>query len=125
MSDKYIYSTLAADNEYVVYAQGGSDMPRVESRVLVKGGAGIADKRIVTPRGVVSGPFTEEQIASLEGNVVFKRHVENGFIHIDDKLVDAEKVAADMEGRDPGGPLVDQDFTEDDKAKPISGKPKR
>lgn len=107
----YVYSTLANDNAYTVYAPGGGDVPRVARKVLILGGAGIAGPftRLQTPQGVAT-KVTDEDVADLKENVIFQRHMANGFVTIDDRELDPENVAADMTSRDPGGPLVDADF---------------
>lgn len=119
---KFIFSTLANDNQYTGYVAGGGDMPRVAWAVLVKGGAGVANARIVTPRGVMT-EVTDEEFKLLQTNVVFGRHFENGFIHVEDRAADPEKIAADMTGRDTSAPLVDADFeVKGDKAPTHAGK---
>lgn len=97
MSDKiYVFSTLAAAQAYRI-----GDGPE---EVIIQGGAGIANKNLITPRGVVT-PITAEQYAELSStNEVFKLHVENGFITVTDKETDVEKVAADMNQNDPSKP---------------------
>lgn len=126
---KYIYSTLANDNAYTVYVKG-PDLPSVARTILVKGGVGVADKRFDTPRGVVT-TVTDEEAEVLQENPIFQRHMKNGFITIDDAKADPEKVAADMESRDPGGPLVPGDFEDDakderdGKARPTGGSGKK
>lgn len=114
----YIYSTLAADNAYTAYVKGGGDLPSVERSVLIKGGTGVAGawNRLETPQGVVT-EVTDEELAFLQQQVVFNRHVENGFLHVDDKLYQPEKVAADQNRNDPGAPLTESDF-----ADPVNGK---
>lgn len=111
----YVYSTLTNDQRYRNYAQGGkNDMPRPIGEVFIAGGTGVAtnDNRMWTPRGVVT-EITEEDRAILENNSDFKLHRENGFVEISEVLVDPEKAAADMTGRDESAPLVPQDLPED------------
>jgi len=114
----FVFSTLSADQEYTNWAKGGEDLPIPVGRVLIKGGANIARKDLVTPYGVVT-EVSDEQMKILQTNDVFKRHEERGFIKVQDVSEDPEKVAADMEGRDKSAPLVPNDFAEDDDAKPI------
>ena len=116
---KYIFSTLANDNEYTGYEKGGGDLPRVSRKVLIKGGAGVAgrDQRMLTPRGVVT-EVTDDEYAFLKTNTVFERHVKNGFIKVEDRAADPEKIAADMTGRDASAPLVDADFEAEGRAAP-------
>lgn len=105
----YVYSTLASDVAYTNHVSGGADLPIPLEPVLVKGGAGVANDRLVTPRGVVT-EITEEQAEYLRANPVFCLHEKNGFVEIGDTYVDPDKAAADMEGRDNSAPLVPQDL---------------
>lgn len=108
----YVYSTLASDVRYQNTAPGGADLPVVVSDVLVKGGAGVANDRLITPRGVVT-EITEEQAEALRANPVFAMHEKNGFVHIGDAYVDPDKAAADMTGRDQSAPIVPEDLPQD------------
>ena len=112
----YVYSTLAADTEYVTYREGGGDMPVPESSVVIKGGAGVANDRFVTPRGVVTS-VTEEQLQKLQQNKVFQLHEKNGYVQYSEAIVDPDKAAADMTGRDESAPVVPQDLREDEQPK--------
>lgn len=109
MSKKlYIFSTLAASVAYTNYAAGGADLPVPMPSVLVHGGAGVANERIVTPRGVVT-EVTEDQLQYLRENKVFQLHEKNGFVMVSEANTDPDKAAADMEGRDNSAPIVPQD----------------
>lgn len=109
MSKKlYIFSTLASDVAYTNHEQGGADMPIDLPPVLIKGGAGVANDRIVTPRGVAT-TVTEEQVEYLRANKVFQLHEKNGFVMVSDTYADPDIVAADMTGRDNSAPVVPQD----------------
>ena len=109
----YILSTLTADQRYTRYAPGGGDLPIVEAEVFVKGGANVADKRLITPQGVVTGPLTDDQMAILESNSVFQLHKQNGFVTVSEaKPLDADAAAASQANRDDSAPLVEGDFAE-------------
>lgn len=114
MSKKiYIYSTLAADMNYTNYQQGGADMPVELPAVHIKGGAGVANDRFITPSGAVITEITEQQLEYLRANLVFQMHEENGFIQVSEELVDGEKAAGDMD-RDSSAPITPGDLREDD-----------
>ena len=109
MSKKlYVFSTLASDVAYTNHAQGGGDLPIDLPPVVIKGGAGVANERIVTPRGVAT-EVTEEQVEYLRQNEIFKLHEKNGFVMVSDTYGDPDTVAADMTGRDNSAPIVPQD----------------
>lgn len=115
----YVLSTLTADQEYTAYREGGADIPVAVGSVLIKGGANVADKRLVTPQGVVT-KVDSDQMAALESNDVFKLHKRNGYITVSErKPADPDAAAASQANRDGSAPLVEQDFA-DGKA-PASG----
>lgn len=105
----YVYSTATCDIAYGVWIKGGNDLPIRTRAIVIKGGAGVANKHLITPRGVVT-EVSDEELALLEQDEAFQRHVEHGFIRVERAKIDPEKVAADMTGRDEASPLVPQDF---------------
>lgn len=105
MGKLYVYSTLAADVAYTNHQPGGGDLPIELPPVLVKGGAGVANDRFITPRGVVT-EITEEDGEYLRANKLFQLHEKNGYVEISSAKVDPEKAAADMTGRDNSAPIV-------------------
>jgi len=107
----YVYSTLANDQKYIQWERGGSDMHVQARSVLVKGGAGVTDKRIVTPLGVVT-EISAEDAALLENNPLFRRHAQKGYVRIDRVKADPEKVAADMNRIDPSAPKTPADYAD-------------
>lgn len=113
MAKAYVFSTLATDMNYTVYDQGGGDMPVKKLQVHIKGGAGVANDRIITPLGVMT-EIEDEDIPHLEANPVFQLHKKNGFVKIEKKKADPEKVAADMNRRDNSAPLTDADYVDSD-----------
>ena len=121
MSKKlYVFSTLASDVAYTNHAQGGGDLPIDLPPVVIKGGAGVANERIVTPRGVAT-EVTEEQVEYLRANQVFQLHEKNGFVMVSETNGDPDKVAADMTGRDISAPVVPQDNLASDAQTVVGG----
>ena len=112
---KHVFCTLAADMVYAAWKKGpdGRAVEQVhEQSVHINGGAGIASKHLVTPRGVHTA-ISDEQYALLQSNPTFQLHEANGFIKVEDSEADVDKVVADMTARDESAPLVPQDFPED------------
>lgn len=110
MSKKaYVFSTLANDQKYIQWAPGGGDVQREERAIVIWGGSGVANKRLVTPMGVCT-EIDEADIAFLESNEVFKLHAKNGFVRIERKNADPEKVAADMNRADPSAQKTAADY---------------
>lgn len=107
----YVFSTLTCDQRYVEYTKGPNDQPIEGASVLINGGTGVANKRLITPLGVCT-EINEAQLEKLEQNEVFKLHCENGFITVRTKKADAEKVASDMKLNDLSSPLTPSDYQE-------------
>ena len=103
-----IFSTLASDVAYTNHERGGADLPVALPPVTIKGGAGVANDRLITPRGVVTR-VSEEDVAYLRRNPIFCLHEKNGFVLVSASEGDPDKVAADMTGRDNSAPVVPQD----------------
>lgn len=109
---KYVASTLSNSVDYTLYevSKNVGEMPRPRASVLVEGGANVANKKIVTPQGVITR-ISDEEAGLLEQNEVFKLHKANGYVQIlDSAPKNADDAAADMTGREPAAPLVDADF---------------
>lgn len=110
----YIFSTLAADVSYDTYNKGADSLPIKLSSIIVKGGTGIADSRLMTPNGAIATKIDDEDLELLTRNPVFKAHVENGFITVLKGEADNGVVAKDMLARDISAPLVESDFAADE-----------
>jgi hypothetical protein len=111
MASKFIYSTLSGNQRYVKFALDpkGQRLPREVASVLVRGGANVADRNFITPKGIVT-QVTEDEYALLKENSLFQLHVKNGFITVDDAKVDIDKMVAELNGRDQSAPLIEADF---------------
>lgn len=124
MAKIYVYSTLTADQIYTDYRANPNGIPQAESKILIKGGANLMTKHLVTPHGVVT-EVTAEELAVLRKNEVFKLHEQNGFLTISESKGDADEVAADMTTRDQSAPIVLQDEIIPEPAGATEGKPRR
>lgn len=119
----HVFSTLSNDNCYTNYEKGGADMPVIRAKVLIKGGTNVANARLITPLGVVT-TVTDEELVELERNPVFQKHKEKGFVRVEKKKHDPEKVAGGMKTRDLSAPLVPGDYS-NDQPTPVIGKAKK
>lgn len=107
----YIYSTISADVNYSV--ESGD-------KILIAGKANVANRNIITPRGTMTR-VTDEQIALLKRNHVFQKHLENGFLTIESKKGEADKVASNMTPRDTSAPDTGNDMLMDDDIEEVKG----
>lgn len=108
----YVYSTLSCDQNYTNHVTGGADIPVALPPVFIAGGAGVANDRLITPRGVAT-EITESQAEYLRANPMFQLHEKNGYVQISTDNVHPDKAAADMTGRDQSAPIVPQDLPPD------------
>lgn len=117
----WIYSTLATPQRFAVYdmpdatdaAQMGR-LPVLRHEVLIKGGAGIASKNLITENGVPTQIEQADYDAICE-LASFKKFVDDGFIRVERKRYDIDKMVSDMNPRDPGGPLTPADYEKESK----------
>lgn len=113
----YVYSTMTCDVEFRLYKQNSSkDLSQVEKdndgkpiKILIKGGNGVANKVLHTPKGVVTS-VTDEEMEILKNNVSFQKKEKRGFLSYDRKEVKPEKKAKDMKAKDSSAPLTPEDF---------------
>ena len=103
----HVYSTLSNDNTYI-HRQFSDDkdsppLPVELGRVTIKGGANVAGKFFITPMGVKTD-VSENDMEWLREDEGFKNHVEKGFLRIEQRNYDVERIVADMELADKSAP---------------------
>lgn len=78
----YIISKLSANTDYVVYGDVAGGKKVILKHILIKGGAGVTDKKtLLLPNGFAT-EVSEEDLALLEKNQVFQIHLKNGHITV-------------------------------------------
>lgn len=129
---KYVLSTMTNSVSYRNYKYIGdrnatanqSLLPIPADTVLIRGGAnrpsqkgGYGDQAtdvsgniLWTPRGVVT-PLSDEEYERVQKHWLFKRHMDKGFLVVLDEDISGNhkkvsKIAATMEGQDPGAQLT-------------------
>ena len=100
-------STISANQEYRGYNEG--KVKTVKWKVVIKGGANLAGKNLITPKGVLT-TVTDEEMGLLETDPLCKRHVDRGCITVKKKKIDVEDVVKNMEKKDNSAPKVAEDF---------------
>lgn len=116
MAKIYVFSTLANDQNYTNWIKGGADIPVKGFSCIIKGGTGVANDRLITPLGVMT-EIDDAALEELEKNPNFVQHKNGGFITVQKKKADTEKVAADMNLKDESAPMTDADYKEDEAPK--------
>jgi hypothetical protein len=119
----YVYSTLTADQAYTIYKDGGADLKIAQRICIIKGGAGVAGKNLITPRGTAT-LVSAQELEALEACDAFKRHKARGYLRVDEKEVDADKAVSGLNDGDKSAPLTDKDFEQDKKPSAGKNKPK-
>jgi hypothetical protein len=100
---------------YTDWVEGPDGATKIEGRsIFIQGGAGVAQKAktgsdIWTPLGRMT-EVSDEDMGLLERNQVFQLHQKNGFIKVQKKSADVEKVVADMNRADKSAPLTEASF---------------
>lgn len=112
----FVFSTLTADQLYTVYQKQVSDgaPPVVDKQVFINGGANLANRVLVTPRGAVT-EITDEQKKILLSCQAFLEHKKNGFVTIEDKKADVDDVSENLIARDSSAPYTPADFEKEPK----------
>lgn len=104
----YVASTLSADVNYCAYGRTPTGNNEVRRSVLIKGQANVADKHFITKDGVTT-KVSNEELAFLRENPVFKMHEARGFVKICATESRAENTK-DLEKKDASAPLTPKDY---------------
>lgn len=106
----HVYSTLANSQQYPLYKRDPQGNAHILAHVHINGGAGLANKHLITPLGVMTA-ISEKALEHLEQSHVFQKHVERGFITVRRDQVDIERAIAEHTSeRDPSAPIVPADY---------------
>lgn len=107
----YVYSTATGGIDYVQYKPSSihAASHQVLRKVSIAGGANLApvQGRLVTPKGVATH-VSDEELKFLMNDETFKRHMAAGFMYVDEKKMDADKVVRDkgMNPQDGSAPIT-------------------
>lgn len=105
----YVYSTLTSSNDYAIYEKNNAkDLPKINRVIRIEGGSNVANKNLITPRGVVTS-VSDSNYEALKENYHFKKHLENGFLSVVKKEVKIEKVISSLEKKDKSAPKTPND----------------
>lgn len=106
----YVTSTVSNDIIFTKYSRQNR-IPKAERKILIKGGANVANsKTLITEVGVVT-QVTDEEMHELLSNERFKRMVARGFLKVTKgKVSEVEKVVQDMTPRDESAPKTPDQF---------------
>ncbi len=124
---RVIVSKLSNNQNYTVYKALPSGGFAVAGKVLIKGGANVANKvTLQAPNGGVFTEVTDEQFALLEKCPQFKKHVEAGFVYVskaEEEVAatkEAKKEEKNLKEKDESAQLTPQVFKKKGKRAPTS-----
>lgn len=107
-----VYCTISSDVEYTFWGTSQEGQALTPVRMIrINGKANLPNKTLLTPRGAVTA-VTDEEIDALNAHPVFQQHKRNGFVTIEKRGTDVDKVVSDMVPRDEASPLEPGDFDE-------------
>jgi hypothetical protein len=111
----HIASTLSNDVNFKSYSKPDSGAAATSRSVLIKGGANVAQRKLVIlGEGPSSKPsviteISEDDLEFLKGNRDFQNFVKSGHLQVSTVKVSAEKAAKDMTAADSSAPLTGKD----------------
>ena len=111
----FLVSTMTAGVDYTFYGKAeGNNLKPILKKISIKGGANIANKSLLTPRGTVT-KISNEDLADLEKHAIYQLHKKAGHIKVlnSDPSQKVEAVAKDMKAKDASAPKTDADFPKD------------
>jgi hypothetical protein len=121
----YIISSLANGQDFHLYGEIRAEdsrngmSPPILKTVRIKGGAGLADKALHTPHGVVT-PVTDEELEALQKIPAFVSFEKSGHLVVEksDSEPSGDKFATEM-GTDRGSqPLSPASYKDKDASAP-------
>lgn len=118
---KHVISTLGANMEYTEWVNNAGMNSALKS-VTVRGGAGIANRSLVTPEGVRT-QVSDEDAAFLAKHGMFKFHQERGHVKIVSMERDPDSIAQSMTKDEGTRPRNEDDVEKFAKEKNLGKEP--
>ena len=120
----YITSRLASGIDYAFYEKAPNGINRVVKTITINGGSDVINKKtLITPLGVVT-EISKADLDELMQHPVFKIHLENGYISINENEKVAEKAGEKLE-KDKSSQLTEEDYENGNEKKEIIAEPKK
>ena len=113
MGKQFIVSTLTGDQAYSIFDKDseGRQVPRLKRRIIINGGANVANKKTLITMGGAVTEVSDEDVEALMTVKSFQKHLKGEFVKILKKNpANVEKAASDLQGRDKSAPITDDDM---------------
>lgn len=120
----FVFSTLTAPQAYTLFEDGVREVNLGERICVIKGGAGVANRNLVTPRGVAT-EVTDRQLELLNKCPSYLRHKAAGFIREESREIKIETAVSNMNERDESSPKTPEDYAEGDAPVVVNSEEKR
>ena len=106
----YIFSTLTGGQDYCLYERISNGNVILKKKISINGGANVANKKLYTPKGVVTS-VSDEDYEVLKQISEFNNHVARGFLKVQKTKQDADEAVHDLQEKDATAPLTDQSLS--------------
>lgn len=115
-----VISTMTDSVEYTNWHHPeGGGLPEAINSVTIKGGANLAQKRLLllgegpSSKSGISTEVTDSELEFLLSHPLFQKQAEAGFLEVvKSSKADAEKVAKNMVAADNAAPITEADLDE-------------
>ena len=106
-----VFSTLSASVACAIYTKkvDPNHPNKVDKKIVINGGANVANDHVITPKGVVT-LVSEEDYKILKDHPSFKGYLERGFVTVDiENKKTVEKAVKNMTEKDKSAPKTEKD----------------
>lgn len=90
---------MSSDNIFPIYEKT-ADGVKIVKNILIKGGAGVADKRTLLTLPSIATEISDSDFQALKEMPAFKMQVDSGFITYSQSKVSENKAVKDMTEKD-------------------------
>ena len=93
-----------------MYERIGNGNVILKKKISINGGANVANKKLYTPKGVVTS-VSDEDYEVLKQISEFNNHVARGFLKVQKAKQDADEAVHDLQEKDATAPLTEQSLS--------------
>lgn len=106
MNKVYVYSTSSADNNYTIRNDSGVSL----AKITIAGKANVIDRvTFITKEGALT-VLDQDKYDKIKDHYYFKKDIENGFLSVEQKNVEVDKVVKSMTKKDKSAQKQKEDL---------------